>query len=304
MDRLIGDFCYDATEVRGVTDLTIKTYKYSLNGFVNFIEPKNINLINADKNTIRDYIGSLRKSGKRTKTIANHLAALASFYEYLVYAEIIKTNPVNAVKKRYATAYKNDGEKQNHKLISLIDSARLVDSAIDIRDRALILLLLKTGIRKNELISIDLEDIDWQNQSILLKPKKKRTNRVVFFDNETAEVLIRWMAARESRIRKKSNALFLTAQGRISSPAIDYIIRQVALRAGLHDIKSSRMEDHFSAHCCRHWNTTYLLRAGMKREYVQWLRGDAIKEAVDIYFHIDPKDVQEAYLASIPQLGI
>jgi hypothetical protein len=42
----------------------------------------------------------------------------------------------------------------------------------------------------------------------------------------------------------------------------------------------------------------------MKREYVQWLRGDAIKEAVDIYFHIDPKDVQEAYLACIPQLSI
>jgi integrase/recombinase XerD len=64
------------------------------------------------------------------------------------------------------------------------------------------------------------------------------------------------------------------------------------------------MEDHFSPHCARHWNTTHLLRAGMKREYVQWLRGDAIKEAVDIYFHVDPKDVQEAYLASIPQLGI
>jgi hypothetical protein len=47
-----------------------------------------------------------------------------------------------------------------------------------------------------------------------------------------------------------------------------------------------------------------LLRASMKREYVQWLSGDAIKEAVDIYFPVDPKDVQEAYLASIPRLGI
>jgi hypothetical protein len=42
----------------------------------------------------------------------------------------------------------------------------------------------------------------------------------------------------------------------------------------------------------------------MKNEYVQWLRWDAIKEAVDIYFHVDPKDVQEAYLACIPPLGI
>ncbi len=42
----------------------------------------------------------------------------------------------------------------------------------------------------------------------------------------------------------------------------------------------------------------------MRREYVQWLRGDAIREAVDIYFHVDPVDVRRSYLASIPQLGI
>jgi len=64
------------------------------------------------------------------------------------------------------------------------------------------------------------------------------------------------------------------------------------------------MEDHFSAHCCRHWHATHLLRAGMKTQYVQWLRGDAIKEAVDIYFHISPEDVRKQYLAHIPQLGV
>jgi hypothetical protein len=42
----------------------------------------------------------------------------------------------------------------------------------------------------------------------------------------------------------------------------------------------------------------------MQREYVQWLRGDAIKEAVDIYYHIDPEDVRRSYLAHIPQLGV
>jgi len=42
----------------------------------------------------------------------------------------------------------------------------------------------------------------------------------------------------------------------------------------------------------------------MRREYVQWLRGDAIKEAVDIYYHIDPEDVRKSYLAYIPKLGV
>jgi site-specific recombinase XerD len=58
-------------------------------------------------------------------------------------------------------------------------------------------------------------------------------------------------------------------------------------------------------HACRHF-TVHLLRADMKAEYVQWLRGDSIKRAVDIYFHVDPMDVRKQYLAHthILQLGV
>ncbi|UEC43438.1 MAG: hypothetical protein METHAR1v1_1400004 [Methanothrix sp.] len=57
-------------------------------------------------------------------------------------------------------------------------------------------------------------------------------------------------------------------------------------------------------HCCRHWFTTHLRRAGMPREFIQGLRGDVRKEAIDIYDHIDRKELRESYLAHIPQLGI
>jgi integrase/recombinase XerD len=80
-------------------------------------------------------------------------------------------------------------------------------------------------------------------------------------------------------------------------------MRKAGSRAGIHD-PDGPLEERFSAHCCRHWFTTHLLRAGMERSYVQWLRGDAIREAVDIYFHVDPEDVRREYLAHIPQLGI
>jgi hypothetical protein len=48
---------------------------------------------------------------------------------------------------------------------------------------------------------------------------------------------------------------------------------------------------------------THLLRDGKEREYVKWIRRDAIRESIDIYFHIDPNDVRRSYLAHIPQLG-
>jgi len=77
-----------------------------------------------------------------------------------------------------------------------------------------------------------------------------------------------------------------------------------ATKVGLHDPESERIEDHFTPHCFRHWFTTHLRRNGMPREYIKELRGDTRDEAIDIYHHIDRKDLRESYLACIPKLGI
>lgn len=77
-----------------------------------------------------------------------------------------------------------------------------------------------------------------------------------------------------------------------------------AARAGLHDEESQRLEDHFTPNCPHHWSTTYLLRNGMPREMVKELKGDARKDAIDIYNHIDEEQLRRLYLASIPKIGI
>ena len=82
------------------------------------------------------------------------------------------------------------------------------------------------------------------------------------------------------------------------------LVGEAAESVGLHHPESDRMEDHFCPHCCRHWMTAHLRRAGMRREFIQELRGDSRREAIDIYDHIDLKELKEAYLACIPQLGI
>lgn len=81
-------------------------------------------------------------------------------------------------------------------------------------------------------------------------------------------------------------------------------VTKPAERLGLSNPSSPRSEDQFSPHCCRHWFTTHLRRSGMTREFIQELRGDVRKEAIDIYDHIDKKELRESYLAYIPQLGI
>lgn len=93
-------------------------------------------------------------------------------------------------------------------------------------------------------------------------------------------------------------------RGRLKRHGVDHAVTKHANRVGLHNPKNKKIEDHFTPHCCRHWFTTHLRMNGMRRELIQELRGDARKEAMDIYDHIDRKELKRAYLEAIPTLGI
>jgi len=305
MDGMIEDFVKDCA-LRGMSPRSIPHYGYITKIFKGYLENQNANFLDVDKDHLRGFIEYLRIEKKAAgKTVENYFAVLSTFYDYLTFEGVVASNPVLPIRRRYLRRYKDNGPRQQRQLISVEDMARLINSEMDIRNKAIITLLAKTGIRRNELITLDVDDADLVEMKIQLKLTAKRTNRTVFFDAEAAFILRRWLKAREGRNRKGVKALFLNADGdRLDRGGILLVVRQAAERVGLHNSESDKMENRFSPHCMRHWNTTYLLRAGMRREYVQWLRGDAIKEAVDIYFRVDPKDVQEAYLACIPQLGI
>jgi len=262
-------------------------------------------VLRSDKEDLRDFLRYLREERKNSqKRVENYFSSISSFYNYLLYEGIVSTNPVLPVRKRYIRRYKNADPPAVRKLISVEEMSMLINSTLSVRDKAIITLLAKTGIRRGELLSIDLEDIDWQEQSITLKPKAKRTNRVVFFDNECARILKRWLSLR-SRMEPKTNTLFINSSGnRIDRNTVYDLVARNAERVGLHKPDSERVEDHFGPHCCRHWFTTWLIRNGMPREYVKELRGDARNEAIDIYHHIDREDLRKTYLACIPQLGL
>ena len=115
----------------------------------------------------------------------------------------------------------------------------MVNSEMDIRDKAIITLLAKTGIRRNELISLDVSDVDFVEQKIRLKPTAKRTNRTVFLDDETAFILRRWLLMREGVNRRKETALFLSTWGfRISRNDVNLVVVKAAERVGLLDSDS------------------------------------------------------------------
>jgi len=109
------------------------------------------------------------------------------------------------------------------KIISVPEASKLVNSILDSRDRAILMLLFKTGVRRQELANIDLEDVSFESKTIRLKPTPKRSNRIVFFDDETVDCLRTWLLFRDQRNLKNSKALFISAKGgRFEGSTIGY----------------------------------------------------------------------------------
>jgi integrase/recombinase XerD len=297
------DFAQDLN-LRGFSKVTRDSTFWAVKRYLKWASQVGIDPQKGRKEDVLSYLAYLRSKGLKRQTLLNNFSALTNWFDFLVESGEIEINPIPPLKKRYLNAYKDD--TQQRQIITVDQATKMVRSTIDTRDRAILLLLLKTGIRRNELVTLDLEDVDLPGQKITLKPTNKRSNRIVFFDHEAARSLARWISARETRYKKKEEkALFLSVRGtRLQKSAVGNLVREAAERVGLYDRSSKKLEDKFTAHCCRHFLTTQLLRNNMRREYVQWLRGDSIKQAVDIYFHINPEDVKQSYLACVPELGV
>jgi len=304
-ERLLEMFCEDC-RLRGMTEESIRRYRSSLRIFLKFLRREGISIDRVDVQALRKFLQYIKfEREAKHKTVENYFSAISAFYDYLVFEGLVSRNVILPFRRRYLKRYKNGYDDPERKLLTVEEMSRLINSIMDPRDKAIAVLLAKTGIRRGELLRIDVDDINWEDYSITLKPTPKRSNRVVFFDDECAMVLKRWLRVRE-KLNPKSKALFISYNtlGRLSRNGVYNAVVKYARRLGFHNPDSPRLEDHFGPHCFRHWFTTWLLRNGMSREYVKELRGDKRREAIDIYHHIDREELRKAYLAYIPKLGI
>lgn len=297
---LLSSFLADQ-RLRRMSSGTIESNSLRVRAFLAWCDKTAVEPLQASREDFLAYLEHLQGLGHKASTLKKDFSALSSFYDLQEeQGKNGSANQVRSVRKRYLRQYKPDAEERQ--IISIEQAAQMVAGTIDTRDRAILLLLLKTGIRRGELASLDVSDISLEGLSCTLKPTAKRSNRLVFFDEEARESIERWLRARARRAGSEP-ALFLAESGkRLEARGIRNAVVKAAERAGLHT-RGAPLEDRFGPHCCRHWMVTHLLRDGMEREYVKWIRGDAIRESIDIYFHIDPNDVRRSYLAHIPQLG-
>lgn len=294
--KLIEEFCEDC-KLRNMTEETIRRYKSSLRTFLNFLLKEKLTITDVDKHTLKEFLHHVRFERKvKQKTIENYFSALSTFYDYLTFEGLTASNPILPFRKRYLRRYKNEPNDPPKRIPTVEEVSKLVNSILDPRDKAAVTLLAKTGIRRGELLRIDVDDINWEEYSITLKATPKRSNRIVFFDDECAILLKRWLKARE-KLNPKTKALFINYQSgkRIDRNTIYRIVVEHAKKLGL---------NWLHPHIFRHFFTTHMVRAGMPREYVKELRGDKRREAIDLYYRIDKEELRKIYLSLVPKFGV
>ena len=289
-------------EARGLAKISQATIKWAVQRYLRWCYTNNLDAEKGLRDDLVSYLSHLRESRLKQRSIKSDFSYLSIWFSYLVERGTLASNPIPSISKRYLKSYK--AETPQRKMLTIEEAAKMVQATLDSRDRCVLLLLFKTGVRRHELSELDITDIDLDDQSILLKPTAKRSNRTIFFDAEAKYALQKWIKNRDRRRIDDQEALFVSYSGRrLSNAAIDRIVLKAGARVGLHDAEAKKSEN-FTVHCARHFFTTCLIRSGMPRDYIKELRGDARREAIDIYNHIDKKELKESYLAHIPKLGL
>lgn len=292
MQYVLQNFKNDCL-ARGFAPRTVESYT----GHIRYY----LTMDNIDQPDFINFLLHLRDDRKFTlATVSSYFSSLSTFYDYLEYENIVQHNPVPKFRRRYLRRYKRHHRPETRQLITVDQMSDLIREADTLLYKTIIIFLAKTGIRRQELVTLDRSDINLEQNTILLKPTPKRSNRLIFFDDETKCFLKVYL-----NTRLDSNpALFVGSQNknRIDEDRIYEAVTRYANRCGFHNPKG-HLHEKFTPHCCRHWFTTHLRRSGMSREFIQELRGDSRDGAIDIYDHITPDELKAGYLKHIPQLA-
>ena len=213
---------------------------------------------------------------------ARKLSALKSFYKYLtVRTKQLSVNPVADME--YPKL-----RKSLPKYLTFEQSAALlqaVDGQNQKRDYAILMLFLNCGIRRSELVGLNMTDVYEDRIRVVGKGNKER---FVYFGTACRRAIDAYMVERNKKVLSDNRALFGSRDGnRISVTAVHRLVKKALLKAGLDP-------DQFSAHKLRHTAATMMLSGGVDVKTVQEVLGHENLNTTQIYTHIENTELKIA----------
>ncbi len=283
--------------VRNYTNDLLGNYKRgSEKGFFQFLRLKEIDeLGKVDKHTIRDYTSWLMGQNVTKTSIARKLSAIRSFYRYLAREEILPDNPLVEV-----SAPKLDRRLPSfltiEEMVQLLKAPDLANHQ-GLRDRAIIELIYASGLRVSELVKLNLGQINFDSNEIIVWGKGSKERVVLIGEPATMAITNYINRGRPKLVGKRSgDALFLNRYGsRLTERTVQMILEKYAALAGL--------DKKVYPHLLRHTFATHMLDGGADLRVVQELLGHASLASTQIYTHVTKSQARKVYLSAHPMAG-
>lgn len=240
-------------------------------------------------NDIKDWMRN--HANLKPASVQTYLRHLKVFFSFLEDEGYISHNPVTRTLKRY-TRSNHNSDNRREVFVSVEDIRKIILTASDLRDRTMLLLFYKTGMRLNELTQLTVQDVDINRRTINIPRRKGGKPGWVCFDIECQRYLQRWLMLRPD----DSDALFTSWRGnRLNERWVQRIVTETCKEAGF---------DNLTTHSFRHIFTTHLQANRCHVEVIRILRGDSSGGMVSYYTHFSVDDVREEYDKCIPRLGV
>lgn len=291
-EALIERFADAIWAERGLSDKTLEAYRRDLGHWALWLDKKGLSLTDADQADLLGYIGE-RFSQVAARTAARCLSSLRRFYRYAVRVGWVKTDPTQDISspKLPRPLPKTLSEKDVESLLEAPDT----ETALGMRDRAMLETLYATGLRVSELVGLQLHQVN-RTQGVVQVVGKGGRERLVPLGEAAQYWLQRYFDEARGDLIK----------GRVSdyvfpSRRADYMTRQNFWHIIRRYAKAADIQADLSPHGLRHAFATHLLNHGADLRVVQMLLGHADLSTTQIYTHVARARLKSLHEAHHPR---
>ncbi len=269
-------------------NLSANTVKNYLNGLKQFLIWVNVPIEEVDYQKVLYYVDFQLKRGRKPKTINCHLSRIRLFYDYLIFEQGLKID--NPVKEGL------------HLRVPRALPLFLKDEQVDIfleavghpRDRAIFMLMLRSGLRVEEVAKLTLGAIDFRRGRVMVYQGNGSKDRAVYISKDALKALVAYL---EYRPKTKVKRIFLVTKGTYRGQPIS--VRGIQKRIEYYARKAAIK---ISCHRLRHTMATQMLNAGAQIETIQDLLGHERITTTQRYCKVSNLKVQKDYYETMARI--
>ena len=328
----VAYFLEDVT-YQGKSQRTRDAYQRVLTEFEEYLSGRNLTLSEANHRDCMAWVHQLRGDVGES-TVATYASYLHRFYSYMAEVGTFEDNPMALVMEEIDESIATDPQRRD---VSVPAMRAFVAKLSHPLDQAVIVTLLKTGMRAGELCNLDLRDLnlgdvapdlpadhqaalDGKPDSVYVPAdpareetyngerrtasnKRKRATTIPV-DEELTTVLLQWLAVRPDP-RSDARPLFLSTADewgkRLTPDMVHHMVETRAREQGWYHTGGGP-EENVTPHYFRHFFTTHLRDRTGDRGVVKYLRGDVASDVIDTYTHDWGDRVRDVYEANVYRL--